>query len=655
PGGGTEGYIQTARHLRAGERATVRVKVVCCRLLRRRGGVPRVEARVADESGGLQVVWFRQAYMGELEAGARVWLHGLVGQYRGKPQLVNPLVVIVQAGESGPGDLLHIGGLVPIYSRIGKLGPSLYRQLVAAALQALGEVKESLPGSCRRRLGLIDRGEALRQVHRPPPGAEPELWNGRRSPAHRRLVCEEFLAFQTGLQEQRREAGNGLCYAVGEELQREVAAALPFELTRGQSRALREILHDMGRPEPMHRLLQGEVGSGKTAVAGCAMLVAALNGLQTALLVPTEIFAQQQAAALRGWANRLGMRVGCLTAGQPEAQRRRLYQAVASGDLSLIVGTHALLQPDLHFARLGLAVVDEQQRFGVRQRATLRAKGVTADHWPDLLVMTATPIPRSLALTLYGDLEVCTISDMPAGRQPVRTLMKAPDRWPEVLGLLRAKISGGGQAYVVAPRIASGSEATGAAVTLEAELQRQLPGVAVGLLHGALDPRAKLEAMGEFVAGRTAVLVATTIVEVGVDVPAATLMIVDHAERFGLAQLHQLRGRVGRGDKPATCVLLAHPPLTDVALARLEAMCDNHDGFTLAQRDLELRGPGEVLGSRQSGSFGLRIGDPFRDHEWMLATRREAIRLASAKDREATAYRRRLRAQRQRPPLLYAG
>ena len=339
------------------------------------------------------------------------------------------------------------------------------------------------------------------------------------------------------------------------------------------------------------------------------------------------------------------MTLECLTGNTGTTSRRRILGALAAGELDVLVGTHALLEPEVSFLNLGLAVIDEQHRFGVRQRAALRAKGGAnpQEGWPHLLVMTATPIPRTLALTMYGDLDVCTIDDMPPGRQPVVSRVVPAADWRRVIEMLKETARRGEQAYVVAPRIEEGDDELAAAVRLAADLRRQLPGIRIGLLHGAQSHDEKLATMEDFMAGEIDVLVATTVVEVGVDVANATLMVVGHAERFGLAQLHQLRGRVGRGAAPSTCLFLAHAPLSAMARARLDAILSSNDGFVLAEKDLMLRGPGELLGIRQAGVAGLRVGDPFRDHEWLEETREEAARLAAAEDDESVDYRRRVR------------
>ncbi|MGD8329410.1 MAG: ATP-dependent DNA helicase RecG [Acidobacteriota bacterium] len=646
-----------------GQSCALRVVVERCRRVGR-GRRGRVEATVSDASGKLRVVWFQQPYVANsLHVDDEVWLYGKVGEHDGKLQLANPVFEkserdagdATAPGEDGDDDPvpgLHVGRLVPIYRRIGKLGPALLRRLIAAALQAVGEVPESLPERSRQAFGLLERRDALRHLHDPPDDADVAVYNESRSPAHRRLVCEEFLAFQTALQLQRPGAGGrerGVARAFTPATVEAIIDELPFVLTVGQQSAVEQVLTDLRAPAPMHRLLQGDVGCGKTVVAGCAMLAAAASGCQAALMAPTEILARQHLSSLTPWAAARGVPIACLTGSTPTTAREGILAGLADGSLPLVVGTHALIEETVRFADLGLAVVDEQHRFGVRQRAALRDKGAGADGTlADLLVMTATPIPRSLALTLYGDLDVCTIPDLPPGRRPVDSEVMPAQQWGRVVKLLREAAARGEQAYVVAPRIEVGDDELAAAVRLESDLRRQLPDVTVGLVHGSQSNGEKLAAMQAFVQGQTDVLAATTVIEVGVDVPNATLMVVGHAESFGLAQLHQLRGRVGRGELPSSCLFIAHPPLSAMADRRLRAIVATNDGFVLAEQDLLLRGPGEVLGTRQAGLAALRVGDPLRDHRWLKATRAEAHRLARADDPESCAYRERVRAYWQR-------
>ena len=535
-----------------------------------------------------------------------------------------------------------MGRLVPIYRRIGKLTPGVLRRLIDACIDLVGEIPESLPSSTRRRLQLTGRHEAIVGIHRPASAGDPSVLNAARSPAHQRLVCEEFLSLQTVLQLQRTQEKKEL---LGPEMIFDEASVatileiLPFRLTPGQDDALRAILADMKSRVPLHRLLQGDVGCGKTAVAGGALLAAATAGYQAAIMAPTELLARQHSRWLAPWAASQGMNLACLTGTTSSVSKQKILDGLANGDIKILVGTHALLEPEVLFSKLGLAVIDEQHRFGVRQRASLREKG-KADHQqcPHLLVMTATPIPRTLELTVYGDLDVCTIDDMPPGRQPVVSQVVPAANWSRVVEMLIETVHRGEQAYVVAPRIKDGDGELSTAVQLQAELKHQLEGVRIGLLHGRQAQDERSSTMESFRAGQIDVLASTTVVEVGVDVSNATLMVIGHAERFGLAQLHQLRGRVGRGSAQATCVFLAHEPLSENAQLRLDAVQSTTDGFELAEKDLSLRGPGELLGTRQAGVTGFRVGDPFRDHKWLEVTCKEAQRLVAAEDDESIDY-----------------
>jgi len=631
--------VSSISELIVGESYTFNVKVNRIQRLGHRGR-NRVEAVVSDETGELKVVWFRQPYVADaITKGDAVSVFGKVVEHDGNPQLVNPVL------EKGGG--LHLGRLVPIYRRIGKLTPGVLRRLIDACIDLVGEIPESLPDLTRRRLQLAGRHEALVGIHRPTSTADPSVLNAARSQAHQRLVCEEFLSLQTVLQLQRTQEKNEL---LGPKMifdETSVAAileVLPFRLTPGQDAALWTILADMKRRVPMHRLLQGDVGCGKTAVAGGALLAAATAGYQAAIMVPTELLARQHSRWLAPWAASRGVNMECLTGTTSSGLKEQILDGLANGDIKILVGTHALLQPEVLFSKLGLAVIDEQHRFGVRQRASLREKGRANHHQcPHLLVMTATPIPRTLELTVYGDLDVCTIDDMPPGRQPVISQVVPAANWSRVVEMLVETVHRGEQAYVVTPRIKEGDDELSAAVELQAELQRQLSGVRIGLLHGKQAQDERSSTMESFRAGQIDVLASTTVVEVGVDVTNATLMVIGHADRFGLAQLHQLRGRVGRGSVQATCIFLAHEPLSKNAQSRLEAVQSTTDGFALAEKDLSLRGPGELLGTRQAGVAGLRVGDLFRDHEWLDLTCKEARRLVVAEDDESVEYCQRVR------------
>jgi ATP-dependent DNA helicase RecG len=485
---------------------------------------------------------------------------------------------------------------------------------------------DPLPPSIRAAHDWPDRHTALVASHFPPPGTDLQLLNAHRTPAQQRLIFEEFFLFQAGLLVRaRRRASDRKTRAVriDDDVREAARKVLPFKLTEGQRAALKEIVTDMQRPGAMNRLLQGDVGAGKTIVALLAAVVAMENNLQVAFMAPTEILADQHYLTIRRLLDRSHFRVASLTGSVPAGRRREIMAELASGAIHLVVGTHALAEERVAFRELGLVVIDEQHRFGVIQRATLRAKG----HNPDVLVMTATPIPRTLALTAYGDLDVSVIRDKPPGRQPITTLAKSESRRDEVYRLVRRELDAGRQAYVIYPLVEDSDKIELKAATAMAEhLQAEVfPEYRLALLHGRMKADDKERVMASFARGDVHVLVSTTVVEVGVDVANATMMVIEHAERFGLSQLHQLRGRVGRGDQASTCVLLYQHARSDNARARLDALVGTTDGFEIAERDLALRGPGDFFGTRQSGLPTLRVGDLLRDHALMEDARREAV------------------------------
>ena len=618
-----------------GERCAVRVRVKHSKAIRGSGRRARLVATASDASGTLEVTWFNQPYLAnQLIPGVDVQLYGTPSVYRDRIQMVNPVVEIAGAAEAQ-----HVGCVVPIYKKVGELGPGLMRRLTRDALAAL-QINDVMPSNIASELGVMGRAQALWEVHCPSIDAALDLLDTGRSPAHRRLILEEFLAFQCAILSRRRtsSARGSSIYVSGEQC-RSLRGCLPFRLTDAQRRVLKEILTDMRSQSAMHRLLHGDVGSGKTAVAACALLAVAQTGAQGALLVPTEMLARQQAAILADWAQQLGIRVGCMTGSTAGRDRRTLLRALVAGDLNIIVGTQALLENRVLFANLRLAIIDEQHRFGVRQRSLLANKGATGARRPDLLVMTATPIPRSLALTCYGDLDISLMDELPPDRQQTETRVVDGGCRKDLHRWLQRSVMAGGQAFVVAPRIDSTGDGLRNVIGLREELARALPELKVGLVHGSMEQGPKSRTLTSFRDGAIDVLVATTVIEVGIDVPRATLMVVEHAERFGLAQLHQLRGRVGRGGLPSACILVAHKPLTQAARTRLETMQRTCDGFEIAEVDLDLRGPGDLLGTRQSGAFGLRVGNPLREHDWLLEAREAAQRLLADDSVESRAYR----------------
>jgi ATP-dependent DNA helicase RecG len=525
--------------------------------------------------------------------------------------------------------------LTPIYPLTEGVPQGRLRALIAQGLRALDTagVRDWIPAQVLEPLHLPSLREALRYVHRPPREAQLGELAAGRHPAQRRLAFEELLAHQASLRLLKRAAKTDPAWALEdpERLAPRLLAALPFPLTRAQQRALAEIEADLRSSVPMVRLIQGDVGCGKTVVAALAAARAAGTGLQAALMAPTELLAEQHFQSLSAWMRPLGLPVALLTSGQPAAARRSALETIASGEVRIIVGTHALFQEGIEFARLALVIVDEQHRFGVQQRLRLREKGSRSGRFPHQLIMTATPIPRTLAMTAYADLDISVIDELPPGRTPVRTVVVPEQRREEVVARIVQVCRSGRQVYWVCPLIEESDELRSqAAEETAAALAQALPEVRVGLVHGRMTPAKKDAAMLAFKAGRIQLLVATTVIEVGVDVPNATLMVIENAERMGLAQLHQLRGRVGRGARASTCVLLYRGPLSPLARQRLKVIRDSNDGFEIARRDLELRGAGELLGTRQTGLAQLRVADLTRDSD-LLPRVQEAAELLIAR------------------------
>jgi len=615
--------------LRPGERVSVQGRVVAPRLLRtRRRGFTIFRMIVEDDSGALTAIWFNQPYLERLfPEGSLVILYGeaSVGRQAALTLQMENAEYEVVTSESGDEPTLHTGRVVPIYRRTGGLSSRRLRRLVHNALQDLSPtLPDPLPRALRERMSLLGRREAFERIHFPPPEEPLAPYQDGTSEAHRRLAFEELFFLQLGLALRRqgvRAEARGTAFAMTPAIRERLKRVLPFRLTGGQRQALQEILADLRSPHPMHRLLQGDVGCGKTIVALLAALLVIANGHQAAFMAPTEVLAEQHFLGLRRLLDGSGVRLGLFTKGGKAAERREREAALAAGEIDLAIGTHALIQEEIRFARLGLAIIDEQHRFGVVQRQSLRGKGAS----PDLLVMTATPIPRSLALTVYGDLDVSSIRELPPGRTPVRTHLRGPESRGQILEFLRREVQAGRQAYVVFPLVEETEKSDLKAATEGAErLANDLPGITLGLLHGRLKSAEKEVAMAAFVAGEAQVLVATTVIEVGIDVPNANLIVIEHAERFGLSQLHQLRGRVGRAEHPSHCILLTSSAAPgEDARARLEAMVATHDGFRIAEEDLRLRGPGDFFGTRQWGLPPLRVANLLRDR-LLLETAREA-------------------------------
>jgi ATP-dependent DNA helicase RecG len=523
--------------------------------------------------------------------------------------------------------MIHTGRRVPIYRKLGEFSSKRVREIVHAALGLIrdSDIPETLPADLRQRQKLISRAEALRHIHFPAENTPLVLYDQARSPAHLRLIFEDlfWVALGISLKRGRRiKESKGAIIKIDQAAKLRIASVLPFKLTEAQRRVVKEIFRDLKSDSPMNRLLQGDVGSGKTIVAAIAMLATMENGYQTALMAPTEILAEQHARNLKRLLAKAPYRVELLTGSLRSASKRGLQTALAAGEIHAAIGTHALIQESVTFKNLGLAVIDEQHRFGVMQRAELRARGLN----PDVLVMTATPIPRSLTMTVYGDLDVSVIDEMPPGRTPVETIVMGEEQRVDVKKLISREVRAGRQVYVVYPLVEESEKIDLKDATRRYEYLRDtvFPKFSVGLVHGKMKAAEKDEVMKRFVAGKIDILVSTTVIEVGVDVANASVMIVEHAERFGLSQLHQLRGRVGRGAEKSYCLLLTSDKKTSVAEERLGIMAKTSDGFVIAEKDLELRGPGELLGTKQSGLPEFRVANIVRDQKFLAAARKEA-------------------------------
>jgi ATP-dependent DNA helicase RecG len=589
-----------------------------------------------DDAGDelvLRFLHFYPSHQKSLAAGTRVRVRGELRVGFFGREMVHPTFKAVQD------DTPLAASLTPVYPASAQLPQAYLRKAVAGGLQRAMLDEVLPPGTVPT--GLPSLRQALNFLHHPPAGASLAQLEDHSHPAWQRLKFEELLAQQLSQMQARRERARlqapALVAAPG-GLRTQLLGQLPFGLTGAQQRVVDEISADLAHPQPMHRLLQGDVGSGKTVVAALAACVAMDAGWQCALMAPTEILAEQHFAKLVQWLTPLGIQVAWLSGSRKGKLRKQQLAAIASGEAKLVVGTHAVIQDDVHFQRLGLAVVDEQHRFGVAQRLALRRKlrEQSADGGrlePHLLMMSATPIPRTLAMTYFADLEVSTIDELPPGRSPIITRVFAENRRDDVIARIRDEVAKGRQVYWVCPLIeaSEAEDLTGKsmaelnnATETHQQLSKALTGISVGLLHGRMAPAEKAGVMAEFSAGRMGVLVATTVIEVGVDVPNASLMVIEHAERFGLAQLHQLRGRVGRGTVESVCVLLFTTPLSETGKSRLRAMAETTDGFEIARRDLELRGPGEFMGARQSGDALLRFADLAEDAPLLTQARGQA-------------------------------
>lgn len=587
------------------------------------------EAVVGDGSGTVVLKWFHghERYLRErFRKGRKLIFSGDVTWFGHRKEIHHPDVEIVE-GEIED-DYLNFKRIVPIYSETEGLPQRTLRRLMKSVLDSfIDELRSPLPPEIVRRQNLIDDREAFQRLHFPPDDEPLEPLHQQRSEGHRRIIFEElfFLELAMALRKRGVTKEQGIAFRTSGTLAKRLLDLLSFPLTRAQEKVLAEIRDDLQKPHPMNRLLQGDVGCGKTVVALLASLHVVENGYQAAIMAPTEVLAEQHYLLIHRWMEPLGLKVALLTSSIKGQEREALHEGIRKGEIHLAIGTHAVIQEAVEFQRLGLAVIDEQHKFGVLQRARLKRKG---EH-PDVLVMTATPIPRTLAMTIYGDLDVSVIDEMPPGRTPVETRVYPEAARQRVYRRVEEEVKKGRQAFVVYPLVEESEKLDLKDATRMAEhLQKEVfPTFRIGLLHGRMRSEEKEAMMMAFKEGGIRILVATTVIEVGIDVPNASIMVVEHAERFGLSQLHQLRGRIGRGRHPSTCILLAQYRSSEEARVRLRAMERTNDGFQIAEEDLALRGPGEMMGVRQSGLPDLRVAHLVRDTAILSEARREAFRL----------------------------
>ena len=597
--------------LRSGERVLIEGEVELAEVAYRRRR--SLLCRVADGTGALTLRFFHfnRVQQQQLERGARIRCFGEVRNGPTGLEMIHPEYRVIGSEAESPD-----AALTPIYPTTEGLHQQRLRRFIQQAMAVMEKTEPDDYLGDRLPEDYPEFAESIRLLHGPPQGTDIAPLLAGTHPCQRRLALEELVAQRLSLQRLNlgRRRGHAIMLKDGRGLIAAFKSGLPFRFTGAQRAALNEILEDLSTTSPMHRLLQGDVGSGKTVVAAAASVAAASTGYQTAVMVPTELLAEQQYTSIAGWLSPLGIQVSLLTGSVTGSSRTQTLDDIAAGRAQVIVGTHALFQQGVRFARLALIIVDEQHRFGVNQRLELKLKGQKGLLSPHQLVMTATPIPRTLTMTAYADLDCSIIDELPPGRQPVTTAVMPQNRRAELVQRVRVHCGGGRQAYWVCPLIEESENLDSQAATeVGRELAAALPDLNVGLVHGRMSSSDKDRVMRDFSSGRLQVLVATTVVEVGVDVPNASLMVIENAERMGLSQLHQLRGRVGRGREASHCILLYKPPLTDVAEARLRVLRSTTDGFAIAQKDLELRGPGEVLGTRQTGLMQLRVADIVRD------------------------------------------
>src|SRR5947207_2159618 len=663
---------RSINELRAGEMATVVAEVRTSGLFRTRR-MPIFQMTAGQGRTRLRCIWFNASYLRDrFKPGQMVALYGKVEEdpYGGELQLVQPQFEILgDPTDDGSSDgteqkaaaSLEVGRIVPIYESAGqgRLTSRWFRRIIHAALENLSpELPDAIPTIVRRHLSLISPRDAIWKLHWPEAGESFEDLQTSRTPAHIRLIFEELFFMERGLELKRREqeAQTGIAFRLDDPVREAIKKILPFHPTTAQKRVLKEIASDMEKPFPMRRLLQGDVGSGKTIVAFEAAIIAIENGFQVALMAPTEILAQQHYFSARRVLENAGYRVVLLTGSLEDDRKREIRRHIGQGNAQLVIGTHALIEQKVEFAKLGLVIVDEQHRFGVLQRFKLMKKSSDSEDRksvlqsgetdrssaenaePDVLVMTATPIPRTLALTLYGDLDVSVLDQMPPGRQKIITRWRSGARRDEANRLIAQQVSEGRQAFIICPLIEESESLAVKAATVEYErLSRHVfPNLRLGLLHGSVKSAEKDMIMRRFRDGELDILVATSVIEVGIDIPNATVMVVEHAERFGLAQLHQLRGRIGRGAAKSYCILMTGGKISEEGERRLDAMVRTTDGFKIAELDLELRGPGEFFGTRQAGLPSFQVANLIRDRQLLEVAKREAAAVLAGPNPDIT-------------------